>query len=314
MKTETILLIADRKIELREIDIPDISDDEILVECVANGICMLEVSVFSGTEKRSYPYPLGHEGIGRAVKCGKHVKNIKEGDYVTCRGWTRHQVFRKNKLFAFNHPPKDPATALVEPVSCIAGALFSYNIMAGDRVLLLGAGYMGLLNIIGLAHSPVSELVVTDVKEKNLQLAKSFGATHTINSATDQGRLELEKLQENPFDLVVECAGIQSTIDQATKLTRRGGRLSIFSWHHQPRSIDLGKWHGGGFTVLNSSPMITMDRRVSNMERAMRLIECGMFDQSRLVTHRHSYKDAQAAMELAAERRDDYIKGVFLFD
>lgn len=60
--------------------------------------------------------------------------------------------------------------------------------MPGDRVLVLGAGYMGLLNVIGLAHSPVSELVVTDIKEKNLELARSFGATHIINSGTDQGR------------------------------------------------------------------------------------------------------------------------------
>ena len=314
MKTETIMLTAERRVEVQETDIPEIADNEVLVECIANGICMLEVSTFTGTEKRSYPFPLGHEGIGRAMKCGKDVQKVKEGDYVTCRNWARHQVIRENGLFVFSSPPKDPATALVEPVSCIAGALFSYNIMSGDRVLLLGAGYMGLLNVIGLAHSPVSELVVTDIKERNLELARSLGATHTINSGTDQGRSELEALRRTPFDLVVECAGVQDTVDQATRLTRRGGRLAIFSWHHQPRSVNLGAWHGGGFTVLNSSPMISTDRRVSDMERAMRLIECGMFDQSQLVTHRHSYKDAQAAMELAAERRDDYIKGVLLFD
>ena len=314
MKTEAILLTDERKVEVRETDIREITDDEILVECVANGICMLEVSLFTGTEKFGYPYPLGHEGIGRAIKCGKNIRRIKEGDYVTCHNWTRHQIVRENRSFAFNAPPKDPATAIVEPVSCITGALYSYNIMAGDRVLLLGAGYMGLLNVIGLANSPISELVVTDIKEGNLELAKSFGATHTINTATDQGNAELEKLQGNPFDLVVECAGIQATMDQATKLTRRGGRLAVFSWHHQPRTVNLGAWHGGGFTVLNSSPMISTDRSVSSMERAMRLIECGMFDQSQLVTHRHSYRDAQEAMDLAAERRDDYIKGVFLFD
>lgn len=244
MKTETLLLAAERKVEIREMDVPEMTDDGILVECIANGICMLEVSLFSGMEKFYYPYPLGHEGIGRAIKCGKDVKKIEEGDYVTCRGWARHQMIRENGLFAFKNPPEDPATALVEPVSCVAGALFSYTIMPGDRVLVLGAGYMGLLNVIGLAHSPVSELVVTDIKEKNLELARSFGATHIINSGTDQGRGELEELQKNRFDLVVECVGIQATLDQATKLTRRGGRLAIFSWHHQPRSINLGAYRG----------------------------------------------------------------------
>jgi len=314
MKTERILLTAERTVEVQEIDIPDIDDDEILVECIANGICMLEVSLFTGTENFGYPNPIGHEGIGRAVKCGKNVKTAKEGDYLTCHNWTRHQIVRGNRAVVFKNPPEDPATTIVEPVSCIANALYSYNIMSGDRVLLLGAGYMGLLNVIGLAHSPISELIVTDVREKSLQLAKKLGATHTINTGTDEGCAELEELRSNPFDLVVECAGVQATMDQATRLTRRGGRLAIFSWHHQPRSVNLGAWHGGGFTVVNSSPMISTDRSINNMERAVRLIECGMFDQTQLVTHRHSYQDAQEALELAAERRDDYVKGVLLFD
>jgi len=314
VKTETIMLTAERKVEMRESDVHEINDDEVLVECVANGICMLEVSLFRGTEKFRYPLPLGHEGIGRALRCGKNVKRIKEGDYVTCHGWSRHQVMKEAGLFAFSRPPGDPASTLVEPVSCVAGALFHYNIMPGDRVLLLGSGYMGLLNVIGLAHSPISELVATDLKEKNLQLARSFGATHTINSATELGLAELEGLRRDPFDLVVECAGVQETLDQATKLTRAGGRLAIFSWHHEPRPMDLGTWHGRGFTVLNTAPMMSTDRSISTMERAMRLIERGMFDQSQLITHRHSLTDVQAAMELADERPDEYIKSVLLFD
>ncbi len=314
MKTETLLLTAEREVQIREVDVPEIAGDQILVECVANGICMLEVSLFRGTEKSRYPYPLGHEGIGRAIQCGKDVKRIKEGDYVTCGNWTRHQVVSERAAFALSSPPEDPATTIVEPVSCIASALYSYNIMPGDRVLVLGVGYMGLLNVIGLTHSPISELVVTDLKEKNLQLARSFGATHAINAGANEGLAEIEELRRKPFDLVVECAGVSDTLDQATNLTRRGGRLSIFAWHHEPRAMDLGAWHGGGFTVLNSSPTINRDRSISNMERAVRLIDRGMFDQDQLITHRHSYKDVQEAMELADERPDEYIKSVILFD
>jgi len=314
MKTESIMLVAERKVEIWETDVPEIGDGDVLVECIANGICMFEVSLFTGAEKFSYPFPLGHEGIGRVIRCGKGVQRVKEGDFVTCGNWSRHHVIPEGRLSVFSRPPADPAIMMVEPVSCITGALYAYRIMPGDRVLLLGAGYMGLLNVIGLAHTPISELVVTDIKEGNLELAKSFGAAHVINSATEQGKAELEALRGRPFDLVIECAGVQATMDQATRLTRRGGRLAVFSWHHQPRSVDLGAWHGGGFTVVNVSPSISADLSISQMDRALRLIECGMFDQSRLVTHRHSYKDAQESLELAAERRDDYIKGVLLFE
>ena len=312
LKTESIVLTAEREVEIREIDIPEIKDNQILIESVANGICMFEISLFTGTEKLRYPWSLGHEGVGRAIRCGKNVKTVKEGDYVNCSTWARHQIRDEDVVFAFKNPPRDPATALVEPVSCIASALPAYNITSGDRVLLLGAGYMGLLNVIGLAHTPISELVVTDIKQKNLELARSFGATHTINTGTEEGRAEMRELK--PFDLVVECAGIQETVDEGTRLTRQGGRLSIFSWHHQPRSVPLGAWHIKGLTVTNVGPAISSDLRINFMERAVRLIDCGMFDQSDLITHRHSWKDAQKSMELAAERRDDYIKGVFLFD
>ena len=168
MKTESILLTAEREVEIREIDIPEIEDDQILIESVANGICMLEISLFTGTEKFRYPWSLGHEGVGRAIKCGKDVKTVKEGDYVNCGTWARHQIRNGRRGICLQESPQRPGHALVEPVSCIASALPAYNIMSGDRVLLLGAGYMGLLNVIGLAHTPISELVVTDIKEKNL--------------------------------------------------------------------------------------------------------------------------------------------------
>lgn len=314
MKTEVILLTDDRKVELREIDIPEISDDEILVECEANGICKLEVSVFTGAERFGYPIPLGHEGIGRVIQIGKNVKRVKEGDTVHCNSWARRQIIRESAIKLFETRPEDVATVLVEPVSCIVSALFSYNIMPGDRVLVLGAGYMGLLNIIGLAHSPISELVVTDIRDSNLKVAQSLGATRIINGSTDRGRSEIEALSRTPFDLVVECAEVQETVDLATKLTRRGGRLAIFSWHHTARTVDLRAWHIGGFTVINASPQNSTDRSVNTFQRAIHLIECGMFDQSQLITHRHSYREAQEAMELAAERPDGYIKGVLLFD
>ena len=321
MKTEAILLTDDRKVELREIDIPEIADDEILVECEANGVCMLEVSQFTGAERFGYPFPLGHEGIGRVIQIGKNVKRVREGDTVHCNSWSRRQIIRESAVKLFETRPEDVATALVEPVSCIVSALFSYNIMPGDRVIVLGAGYMGLLNIIGLAHSPISELVVTDLRDSNLKVAQSLGATRIINGATDQGRSEIEALSrvgplgpEGSFDLVVECAGTQETVDLATRLTRRGGRLAIFSWHHKARNVDLRAWHIGGFTVINASPQNSTDRSVNTFQRAIQLIECGMFDQSQLITHRHSYREAQEALELAAEKPDGYIKGVLLFD
>jgi threonine dehydrogenase-like Zn-dependent dehydrogenase len=172
---------------------------------------------------------------------------------------------------------------------------------------------MGLLNVQGLARCPIAELVVTDVKERNLTLARQFGATRTIDTSTAQGKRELEELSSEPFDLTIDAAGVDATIQAAPRLTRTGGRIAIFAWHHTRRSIDLGAWHFGGFRVLNAAPLIGTDSSIDTFERAVRLIDAGRFDQRPLVTHRHPFEKAQEALELAAERPAGYIKGVLTF-
>ena len=172
---------------------------------------------------------------------------------------------------------------------------------------------MGLLNVQALAHYPFAELVVSDIKEANLELAKRFGATETIRSDTAGGAARLEELRDTPFDLVVEASGAVLPMEQAGDLTRSGGRLGIFAWHHQPRLVDLGLWHVKGIRVLNAAPGIGLDYAVDPFERAIRLLERGVFDQGPLITHRHPLDKVQEALEVAAERRPNYIKGVLEF-
>ncbi|MBD3420874.1 MAG: zinc-binding dehydrogenase [Chitinivibrionales bacterium] len=302
--------------EIREVDVGDPKADEIQVKCIANGICMGEVSLFTGMETHRFPLPLvpGHEGIGRVTRIGSEVTEVKEGDYVVCRQWATLMNVKAGGAVRFAKRPADPSIAVAEPVDCVVGALYSFEIMPGDRVLLMGAGFMGLLNVQGLRACPIAELVVTDVKQPNLDLAAEFGATKVINTALAEGREELDSYRERKFDLVIEAAGVEPTLKLAGQLTRVGGRIGLFAWHHTPRPLDLGEWHMGGYKVLNASPMISTDRAVSTMERAVRLIECGTFDLSKLITHRHHYTRVQEAMELAVDRRAGYIKGVLLFD
>ncbi|MBD3319862.1 MAG: zinc-binding dehydrogenase [Chitinivibrionales bacterium] len=316
MKAQWVYFPKKETVEIHEVDVPDPRSDEIQVKCIANGICMGEVSLFRDSESKRFPLPryVGHEGIGVVVKCGKDVDTINEGDYVVCREWATYYNNKASTAVKFSRRPDDPGVMIAEPVDCVVGAIRSYDIMPGDRVLLMGAGYMGLLNVQGLAACPLGELVVTDIKQPNLDRAKEFGATSVLNTGTPEGRARLEQYKEKPFDLVVEAAGVEQTLASAASYCRTGGRLAIFAWHHTPRSVDFGDWHIGGFKVLNSSPMISTDLGVSTMERAVRLMENGTFDQRKLITHRHPLSQVREAMELASERPDGYLKGVLEFE
>jgi threonine dehydrogenase-like Zn-dependent dehydrogenase len=314
MKTQAVYQVEPYKLEIRELDVPDPRRDEVQVECLANGICMAEVHVHKGIEVRNLPRIPGHEGIGVVVKAGPEAEGLAEGDTVTCTQWARHYNYKASRLARFSKRPADPAVMLAEPVECAVRAIDSYRIVPGDRVLVIGAGFMGQLNIQGLARCPLTELVAVDPKPKALQLADSFGATRLIRPDTSQGRAELAEFRETrPFDLVVECAGLEETIAEADRYARKGGRLSIFAWHHGERTVDMGRWHLSGLKVLNSAPMIGTDSAINYLDRAVRLMERSVFDQRRLVTHRHAFEAVAEAMELACRRDAEYIKGVLTF-
>ncbi|NLF00271.1 MAG: hypothetical protein GX601_04765 [Anaerolineales bacterium] len=80
------------------------------------------------------------------------------------------------------------------------------------------------------------------------------------------------------------------------------------------RTVGFGIWYVRGVTILNAAPMISIDHNVDHMQRTVRLLENGTFDQRQLVPHRHSAMDAYAALSLAAEWPAAYIKGVLLLD
>ncbi len=304
------------KTEIREESIADPAADEVQVRCLANGICMAEVTVFTGQEPRDFskPQEAGHEGLGVVVKVGKNVTNVQEGDHVVCWRWTTLANLKADGLIRYARPAEDPALAFAEPASCIVTAYNEYQITPGDRVLLVGAGYMGLLNVQALARSPLAELVVSDVKKLNLKLAQKYGATEVINSATTAGTERLKQLEEKPFDLVIECSGVASVLASLNPLVRRGGRLAIFSWHHGPRTLDLGYWHTHGIKVPNVGPAIGTDRNLGSMRRAVALLESGLFDQTKMITHRFPLDRVQEAMELSAQRPEGFVKSVLTFD
>lgn len=147
MKAQETFFPQAGRAEVGEIEIPDPAPAEVQVRCVANGICMLETSVFSGAESLStLPLP-GHEGVGVVVKVGREVEGLEEGDWVLCNSWRTLQHCKANRerqAMKLSEAQRDAATFLVEPAACVVTALRAYEVAPGDRVLILGAGFMGL--------------------------------------------------------------------------------------------------------------------------------------------------------------------------
>jgi len=320
MKTEALWYLGERSIELREMEIPEPGPDEVTVAMEACGICGWDILSFKGKFGRYHPYPFcaGHEGVGRVVKTGNAVQSVKIGQRVAMHElpigtpggplMARHAVRSERQIAVIPESQIPVSLWVVEPVACIVNGILYAGIQPGDSVALVGAGYMGLLFVQGLARSLVGSLTAIDIDERRLALARQFGATETFNPKAKG----LPAGMAGHFDVVIETAGNDESMKTALSLLRPGGILENFAWHHHEYNFDLDDWHRNGWRILNIQP--GMNPHFGDLySRTVTLMARGTFSNEHLVTHTAKVEDAKTIYTAAADRTGDYLKGVILF-
>jgi threonine dehydrogenase-like Zn-dependent dehydrogenase len=207
----------------------------------------------------------------------------------------------------------DFTTSIGEPVCCAVNGIDGAGIRPGDTVVLIGAGYMGLLLVSGLVHTLAGRLIVFDVNPDRLLLAESFGCTEAWDPGSSEGRRIIDGLKAGGgADVVIEASGSGSGFALAEELVAEGGNLVLFAWHRMRRSFDGSLWHTKGIHVLNISPAFD-PHYGDRIGQASILIRKGLFPQERLVSHVRPYSRAREVLEAAADRAEGYIKGVVTF-
>ncbi len=308
MHATTMRYLDDGRIELLELPITDPAPNEIQVEGGACGICSWDINTAKYGNKLQPMAPPGHEGVGYVRKIGKEVKGFQEGDRVAGGGFATVRNLAAERVYKL--PESDLADEywIVEPVSCAVTGLDHCRLRPGDRVAVVGCGFMGLLILQGLLHSPLDQLVVCDINPQRLALAQELGVTETYDlSRLDAQELAAE-LKPREFDVVVDTSGAQAGLDLATGMVKRGGLINLFGWlKGQSAQFNPTAWHLGGFTVVNSAPSA---RLRDPFPPAIRLIHRGIFDLRPLVTHVQSLLDYSALMEQILGGDPTYVKGV----
>ncbi len=317
MKATGVFYVAPEKVELREFEIADPDLFEVQIELKATALCAWDQALYKGIlpAGTTYPFLHGHEGVGIVRKVGARVAGLAPGDKVTAMG---------NDSGLFGQFANVPATAvarlegdvedyelwIAEPVACVLNGIEWAKLRPGDRVALVGTGFMGLLLMQALRHTLVHEVIAVDVDARRLELARQFGADQIINLSTDEGSRAMEALKAHPVDVMIEAAGAQPAFDLNYEILREAGRLVIFSWHKDgDRRVDLGAWHMMGIEVYNASPNIS--RHFPQIfARTVPLMQKGIFDLKPLVTHVMPVSQASEMFDIASHQSDGYIKGV----
>jgi 2-desacetyl-2-hydroxyethyl bacteriochlorophyllide A dehydrogenase len=320
MKTEGLWYLGERSIEFREMDIPEPAANEVAVEMEICGMCGWDVVSFAGKFGRfhSYPFCAGHEGVGRVIKAGEHVKNVRVGDRVACHEvpigqpggalMARHAIRTDQKVSVIPDSDIPLKHWVVEPVVCIVNGLVYSGIQPGDSVALVGSGYMGLIFMQGLSKMLAGEVVVFDVDEKRLALAKGMGASQIVKIGA--GALD-EKFKKH-FDVIIETAGNADSMRLALELAKPAAIIENFAWHHHQHEFSLDDWHTNAWRILNIQPGVN-PHFGDLFPRTITLMKNRVFSNEKLVTHTAKFEDAMGIFTTALERRDGYMKGVITF-
>ncbi|MCE2431949.1 MAG: zinc-binding dehydrogenase [Candidatus Latescibacteria bacterium] len=308
MSNKTLRYLDDGSIELFEQVVPDPGENEVQVEGGACGICSWDV-VTAKLGNQMHPMaPPGHEGVGYVAKIGAGVTDFKEGDRVAGGGFANVRNLSAQRVFKIPESDLPDEYWIVEPVSCAVTGIDHCQIQPGNRIVVVGCGFMGLLILQGLLRYPLDDLIVLDIVQSRLDLAQQLGVGEVYNTAqVDLSDLSRE-LKGREIDVVVDTSGSQAGLDLSTDIVKRGGRINLFGWlKGQTASFDPTKWHLGGFTVVNSAPSSKLR---DTFDPAIRLIHKGIIDLKPLVTHTSTLEDYPSLMAQIVSGDESYIKGV----
>jgi L-iditol 2-dehydrogenase len=317
MRAKGVFYVGPEKVELREFEIGDPDLYEVQIELKASALCAWDQAIYKGILPDGAAYPLlhGHEGAGIIRRVGERVTGLRPGDKVTAMGndsglFGQFANVPAQAVAKLADDVEDYENWIAEPVACVLNGIEWSLLRPGDRVALVGVGFMGLLLMQALAHTLAQEVIAMDLDPRRLELAQQFGADRIINLGTPEGKQAIEELKAHPVDVMIEAAGAQPALDLNYDILRDAGRLVIFSWHKGgDRRVDLGAWHMMGIEVYNASPVIS--RHFDQVfARTVPLMQKGVFDLKPLVTHVMPVEQAPQMFEIAAHQSDGYIKGV----
>jgi threonine dehydrogenase-like Zn-dependent dehydrogenase len=308
MKGRNVKYLPAGGLEIIEFDVPDPGPGEVQVQGTACGVCAWDLYTYRHGSNAPSAAPPGHEGIGYVIKVGAGVTSLHEGDRVAGGGFATVHNDRADTLYLMPPSRLPDEYWVVEPLSCVVTGTDHCNLRIGDRVAVVGCGFMGLLMVACLARSYAQELIAIDIVPERLELARRYGAQRIINSAAPGLDDRVRELKELGIDCVVDASGAQAGLDLSTRIVRRGGRINLFGWIHGQATFSGDAWHGMGITVVCSSPSA---RIRDPFPVAIRLIADGLVDTQPVVTHVVPLEEADALMGAVTRKElPDYIKGI----
>ncbi|MEX2495685.1 MAG: L-threonine 3-dehydrogenase, partial [Woeseia sp.] len=264
---------AEPGIWLEEVPVPSPGHNDVLIKVRRTAVCGTDIHIYQWDDwaKRTIPVPLavGHEFSGVIVECGSEVKGLAAGDRVSaeghitcgvcrnCRAGRRHlcrnavgigvsragafaQYISVPAFNVFKLPASigDDMAAILDPLGNATHTALSFDLV-GEDVLITGAGPIGIMAVAIAHHAGARHIVVTDINDYRLQLARDMGASVALN--VTEGSLDdtmRELGMEEGFDVGMEMSGNPSAFRDLLSTMHHGGNVAILGIPPEKTVID----------------------------------------------------------------------------
>ena len=259
-----------------------------------------------------------HAGCGQCKRCrqgmytsclnyGKPEKGHRANGFTTDGGFAEYAVNHINTLARVPDTMSDAeATLVVTAGTSMYGLTELGGLVAGESVVVIGPGPIGLLAVAVAKALGASPVILTGTRNRRLAIGRELGADRVVN-INDEDAVEVVKQLTGGIgaDYVVECAGTEATINQAIHMTNRGGKICLAAFPHDPVTMDIAHLVKNNIYAYG----IRGEGR-SATRRAMALMAEKRFDATKIHTHTFPLADLPTALRYARERVEDAIKVV----
>lgn len=320
-------LKAERGLWLTDVARPELGHNDIMIRIRKTAICGTDIHIYNWDDwaQQTIPVPMhvGHEYVGEVVEVGSEVSGFAVGDRVSgeghitcghcrnCRAGRRH-LCRNTVGVGVNRPGafaeylvipafnafkipadiSDDLASIFDPFGNAVHTALSFNLV-GEDVLITGAGPIGIMAVAIARHVGARHVVITDVNDYRLDLARRMGASRAVNVGREDLRQVMQELDMSEgFDVGLEMSGNPQAFRQLLETMNHGGKVALLGIPPANTAID---WNQVIFKGLEIKGIYGREM-FETWYKMVALLQSGL-DISPIITHHFAIDDFQQGFD-----------------
>ncbi len=323
-------------LRVEQVPVPLVGKDDVLIGVEAAGICGSDIRVYKGEKTARTRNILGHEVAGTVEQVGANVAGIERGERVVVYpvvfcgrcyfcldghpnmcvnrvtlgyqldgGMAEHMLVpgfmvSKGCIFRIPSDVSFENAAVTEPLACAVDSIDVCRVKTGSSVLIIGAGPMGLMNLLVARAAGASKIIVSEVKPERLEVAKELGADVVVDP-TKKKLIDAVRAETNGLgvDAAIPSVGLPDVIEAALGAVRKRGVVNIFAGSAPDAKITFSP------NIIHYNELTLTANQNAPPEcfaRALQLLGSGHVNISRLISHRFALEDVHEAFRSRIEK------------